>query len=133
MRCLCFQLCQNHRTIMLRMPGSPNGKVRILAIKIHLIPLKSEDFFSPQSCVQPQHHKHIRRQAVNGIQQLIHRLLRHPFGICPVFFSLPVPECNIQAESLQLRQSHASAPYLPAQDGESRISCRRCRAVLPIP
>ena len=26
-----------------------------------------------------------------------------------------------------------SAPYLPAQDSESRISCRRCRAVLPIP
>ena len=65
--------------------------------------------------------------------QFIHRLLRHPFGICPVFFSLPVPECNNQAESLQLHQSHASAPYLPAQDSESRISCRRCRAVLPIP
>ena len=45
--------------------------------------------------------------------QFIHRLLRHPFGICPVFFSLPVPECNNQAESLQLHQSHASAPYLP--------------------
>ena len=65
--------------------------------------------------------------------QFIHRLLRHPFGICPVFFSLLVPECNIQVESLQLHQSHASAPYLPAQDSESRISCRRCRAVLPIP
>ena len=34
--------------------------------------------------------------------QFIHRLLRHPFGICPVFLSLLVPECNIQAESLQL-------------------------------
>ena len=65
--------------------------------------------------------------------QFIHRLLRLPFGICPVFFSLPVPECNSQAESLQLHQSHASAPYLPAQDSESRISCRKCRAVLPIP
>ena len=34
-----------------------------------------------------------------------------------------------QAESLQLHQSHASAPYLPAQDSESRISCRRCREI----
>ena len=76
MRCLCFQLCQNHRTIMLRMPGSPNSKIRSLAIKIHRIPLQSEDFFSSQTCVQPQHHKHIRRQAVNGIQQLIHLLIR---------------------------------------------------------
>ena len=76
MRCLCFQLCQNHRTIMLRMPGSPNSKVRSLAIKILRISLPSEDFFFPQTCVQPQHHKHIRRQAVNGIRQLIHLLIR---------------------------------------------------------
>ena len=61
---------------MLRMPGSPNSKIRSLAIKIHRIPLQSEDFFSSQTCVQPQHHKHIRRQAVNGIQQLIHLFIR---------------------------------------------------------
>ena len=37
------------------------------------------------------------------------------------------------SEKMLEYQSHASAPYLPAQDSESRISCRRCRAVLPIP
>ena len=56
-----------------------------------------------------------------------------PFGICLAFFSLPVPEYNIQAALSQLHQFRASVPYLPCRDTESHRSYHMYQAAPPIP
>ena len=86
------------------------------------------DVYKRQVQANPQH-----LSGFFTLNQFIHHQNSLPFGICLAFFSLPVPDYNIQAALSHLHQFRASVPCLPCRDTESHRSYHMYQAAPPIP
>ena len=73
--CSGLQIGVYDRPVVLGMPGTPDGNVGNFFIQEDAVPLKRQYFLPSKSCIQPDHHKEIRWQILDGVKKEVDLLV----------------------------------------------------------